>query len=1042
VNHARLDGLRAFLRFGGFVLVCACAGVQVPLAQPAAGALRDTGLCGSSDPTVRGARLFPEVLDEAHGWGIEPGGGVRAIVAGLRLVSTAQGSMLVAAERLSATPSTVVAVPDRLGAGFLFAIGQHVWRARTWLSELTPLYTSSLPIAQVLIGLDRVYLRSPQGGLVALDPRTGKPVGPGPLPASPNIGGLAAWDAWRAVAIADLRGALLTTDAGSTWHPLPLRIEPSEVVAVVDAAVVGGLDPGRQVQWWEVRGDGQMSKLASMPARGLMDPVGAMAAGELLLAKATRDSNHAKNEPLRTFGPHPLVAAAEDGWPLTDGTALVARDGSLARVRLTDGALVDSVGNAFPSSPARCHAISLASSRSPGAFGFVCGEPRGRTVIYRWEPETARLVELRAFDNPRQVLAFGNGALAVRGACTGEGIAAGFGDEQTWCAMAPGASWGERLASGDERLVILADGRTVRLRPPIDGDLTTLRVTVEDRGQRSEQAVALPPLPPETALALRLGVWLDGFEERRPGVIGGWVDAAGSVTGIEVTARGDARVGEFIRDAGGPVTAGRWAFGWTASRRGFETTDGGMTWTKEIALPDPIASGRAIHERVCGPVGCVAAGWIRVGWGGNGPSTASEPPPYVGPPSRAAPGLALECEPLGGLAPLLAPGPTARQALGVFARDSAPPSTPSPTWGLVSEFPPFGGRSAPPLPAKALGFSVEASHALPHALRAAPLARIYAWGPKTGDWDQLGRWQVRWLWPWGGWQDVRSSTVSVMPWTSLDGARRALSVGPGTPTAWMLAGGDDPDHALLIARHKTMPTGVEILLLETDRPPIEARRASGDSLPDVEAATRVGGVWYIATTQGPGELAAMVVWSLEGAVAHEIARVPRAGFEARPAVHLARRLDGRALGLVVDGPRDELQGTALRWVAAVDLESNSVGAPEPLAPADLSDRTVSLCTGDDDGWVVDLPYPGTVRLHMSPGWESELDSTFARMRISHERTCVERMLGAVSERPPGMPISLTSARVLRGGASAPTEHTMEATVVSGSLRYALRCARR
>jgi hypothetical protein len=246
----------------------------------------------------------------------------------------------------------------------------------------------------------------------------------------------------------------------------------------------------------------------------------------------------------------------------------------------------------------------------------------------------------------------------------------------------------------------------------------------------------------------------------------------------------------------------------------------------------------------------------------------------------------------------------------------------------------------------------------------------------------------------------------------------------------------------LLTRHTTNPASVEIMVLETDRPPVEARRAKGDPIPDVEAATRTGGVWYVATTQAPGELAATVLWSLQGALVREAVRVPRAGFEARPPVRLARRVDGRDLGMVVDGQRDELLGTTQRWLAAVDLQSNSVATPEPLAPTDLSDRTISLCTGDDDGWVVDLPYPGTVRLHMSTGWESSLDGSFARMRISHERACIERLLGSAADRPSSLPSSPSLAPQPRGRASATEGRFIEASVLSGGLRYALRCGRR
>src|SRR5580658_446902 len=53
------------------------------------------------------------------------------------------------------------------------------------------------------------------------------------------------------------------------------------------------------------------------------------------------------------------------------------------------------------------------------ALGFACAEPRGRMVLYTYDPARFALSEIRDFDAPRAVLSFGNGALAVRGACDG-----------------------------------------------------------------------------------------------------------------------------------------------------------------------------------------------------------------------------------------------------------------------------------------------------------------------------------------------------------------------------------------------------------------------------------------------------------------------------------------------------------------------------------------------------------------------------------------------------------------------------------------------
>ena len=409
---ATIDGVRRLTQSPtvtvavALVAAAGCAGSQagVRVGAPEHG-LREKDLRAPDDVTVKGPRILPESVSDGSAWGEGPAGGTLAIVAGLRVITWPDGAIAAAGDRLPAKPSTAVEVPERMGGGYLFAMDARVWRADSWLGRTQPLLTIAGPIDKVQIGLDRMYARSVSGALIALDPQHGALRDLGPLPATPTHGGVAALDAWRAVSIAALRGAMLTLDAGSTWRPLALPIEPTEARALSDGIAVGGLDEARQPQWWEVRPDGQVGRLASAPGAG--DDAAAPPKGD---------------PSARTFGARPLATAIEDGWPLTDGTALVARDGALGRIQLSNGALVESVPDAFPMKPARCHPVSLAGKRDPGAFGFVCGEARGRTVVYRYAPASGRLVELRRFDNAREVLGFGNGALAARGPCAADAV--------------------------------------------------------------------------------------------------------------------------------------------------------------------------------------------------------------------------------------------------------------------------------------------------------------------------------------------------------------------------------------------------------------------------------------------------------------------------------------------------------------------------------------------------------------------------------------------------------------------------------------------
>jgi len=915
---------------------------RAPSPASASQAFAMRGLQAPDDPTQAGVRLLPETLGEARSWGTEPGGGQRAIVAGVRVVSSAlDGGLVASTDRFPTSPSSVVALPVRLGGGFLFAAGTHVWRSSTWLGEAIPIVVAPKPVDQVVVGLDRVYVRFATS-LAAVDPRTGALLDLGPLPAAPHLGPFAALDAWRALAVADLRGVLVTVDAGASWQSVSLPFDPQEVIALGQSFAVAS---PHSSEWWQVRTDGQSEPHAVAPRVGpTLPPAGVDATA-------------------RIFGPHPLVAAVESGWPLLDATAVVARSGALARIRLSDGVVVEVVFDAFPLRLARCHPLSLASARQPGAFGFVCGEPQGETRLYAWDPVRSGLNEIRRFEDPRQVLAFGNGAMGVRGKCRG-GQGDRSGQEAAWCVMTPRGDWSELRIRGSDadraRPVVLSDGRSVVVRPPVAGDLSTATLTLLERidgDARVDVPIRMPAIRADVARALGFGVWMDGFEERRPGVVGGWVDGAGSVVGIEIAINGEARVGEYIRDAGSPVVSGRWGFGWTASRRGFETIDGGMTWTKEIPLPDPIADPRGGRERVCGPIGCLMAGWVRVGWGPRVSASAPEPTPLRPTRSPYARTLHLQCEPV------------------------SPAGSPA--------FPPSSGKAAPRVPTGYSGVTADALNLADTSHRGAAAARLYAWGPTAGDWSALGRWEVRWDWLWGS----RISPMAASgpaPWPTSDAAQRSL----GAPTTWTLVSADDADHALLVARRPPGAPSVEVFALESGRSPLEVLTVDGTPFPDFDTAIRIAGHWYLTTSQRGAERKATVVWTLDGPVAHEIARVPRTGPLARPTVRLARRTDGRALGLAVEGQPDIHQPASI-WVVGVDLYTGATTDPVPLPLLDRSDRPVALCTGDDSGWELDMPYPGDVFVRVGDRWDSSLHAALVRLTLSRERACVGRAVGWV-----------------------------------------------
>jgi hypothetical protein len=1031
----------------------ACAKSAPPPEAPVAkGNLHALNVTGMAEAIVKGVRIVPESIDESRTYGVEPGGGLRSIVAGIRVVNYPSGAIQSSLDRLPSGPTTTVALPDRVGGGFLFQIGNVLWRGDRWLAQAKPIFTSPQPIQAIVPGLDRVYVRTSSGTHLAIDARTGAMLDMGAWPSSPTIGAYAASDGWRAVAIADLRGVVATFDAGSTWRTLALPIAARDVIVSDGALTVSGTDQFGAWQYYEVRGDGQVGRLGGPPVPD---------------AAPEKPAAQAIDPAARPFGPHPLASAIEDGWPLSDGTAIVARDGAIARVRLADGALVEASSDAYPLKPSHCHPVSLARPKEEAAFGFVCGETKGATALYRYDTAHGRMVELRKWNRPREILSSGNGAIAVRGACaeTAPGEDADRA-QQSYCILARGKSddWREIRVRGDiggERLVVLADGRVAVVSPP-HGDLATARVTILDKGKAATVAIQFPTLSVDVARVLKNGVWMDGFEERRPGVLGGWVEAAGTLLGIEVALDGKATLGRYVRDLGTPMVSGRFGLGFTGARRGYETTDGGITWT-DIELPEPIVHPRAVTRRACGPVGCNAAGWLRVGWGAASGSQKMEAPPAPRVASSYGTSLLdLDCEPVAGPPPDPPKPPTAKKPadarIGIAAIGSA---APAPYFGGyyyggygygygygsgyngVTELPAFFSTGSPAVPTDNLGFYVDTRDTLDHA-RNDLFARIYTYGPKSSDWERAGKWWIRWSSPFGAWNDVRSTAMVTANFGNVDGARRALGMGTSGPTAWSFAAGDDDAHALIIGRRST-GTGMEAVVysLEADRAPIEVRRGDGEPLLEVDAAVRMGGRWFVSSSQAARETPATVLWAIEGSVAREVARVPRAGVVGKPTVRLARRSDGRAIGLVVEGQPFGDQVGAQRWILPIDGDSFVAGEPERIGAADMRDRPLKACSHEGLGWVFDVAAQATARLHLDKNVTVNAASPLlARVRVARDTACVERAAGNLDYSSSRSVESLTRKKTDAAPREMPDAITIAVTQSTSRQRYGLRCQKR
>ncbi len=978
----------------------AAAGCGQP-AQTWAGAhpLHTAALELRGDPTVRGARLVPESLDLSTA-ALEPSGAARGMVQGLRFLAGARGAVLTADERLDDL-SSMLPLPARLGGGFLFLKHDTVFRAEDWLAHPRGLFHSSREVQDMIPGLDRLYVRTKSGAHFAVDPRSGAELDLGPWPADPSVGPYFALDGWRALALTEVRGVVATRDAGHTWEKLaiPFRVESMTPVRR-DADGDGWLELGGGTSAEAfVLSDAPLHATSSQPAAVATRTTrcylvtAAFEVSPLTTCDEVRPEARRPSEPGSRAITASLRAAIEDGWPLPDGTAVVAENGDLLRISLHDGSAVEAAASAFDRGLGRCHAVPLGRPGVASAFGFVCGGSSGRTELFAYDASQGNLRALRSFGAPRIVQTSAGGAWLVRGPC----VDAPAKSVSVFCLGQPAApteataySWREERLDDtpSDAVGLMADGRIARVT--VQGRADDGQVLFSDADGRTE---AVPLLMTETTEGmrrfLRRAVWLGTLEELTPGVLHGWLAADGTVVGVEIEADGTLRTGLYVRDLGSPFVSGRYGLGWTRSHAGFETTDGGKTWTRFFAPAFLAPSG----VRACGPVGCIADGWLRVGWGERAAEEAPRPAQVPALRARDPAPLWLTCtptEPLPGRHARVAPEPSPRR----YERMSIFPIVSTADASTVADPRADASFSPPPLSRGDVLVHADVLRGLDAGLRPGPLGRVYAWGPATGEWAGLGRWVARWRSPFGGMTSLASGSAAAAPFADAAAARAELGVGRSGLVSWTLAVAEDPAHALLVSH----PQGraPEVTAVDDGGRLAPVLRLDGEPWVRVDAAIRVVGAWYIAAPDD-ARRATIGLFRVDAGGARLVARVHRllATAAAGP-VQLARGLAGNTLGVVVEG-ETLVDRNAPRWVVPVEIESGQVGVPQPLGAADLSDRgDVPICAdAGGSGWVLDGSWPRanvTVDLGTS-GEPAYLAQVYARFRISTDRVCLERLTG-------------------------------------------------
>jgi hypothetical protein len=878
---------------------------------------------------------------------LTPDGRRLFILRGTRWVDHPDGSLERARQLFEQEDVKGLALPEHLGGGYLFwaasGPGTDLWRSATWTGELRPLGRVEPPVSQITPGFDRLYLASATSyTLRAIDPDTGQAMDLEPLPLASSYGEMVFLDAWTAVVLAGVRGALATFDAGETWTPLG----PAEAVTGLGLGAAGGIAIATDSGRYELDASGRLVATSQSGTDALFEGAETLGRYAQNAFPSRPSSGPAAARPL---GRRPLRAALLHGWPDTPTSAVVIEQGALGRVRLTDGAVL-STQPYTGASP--CRGVALGTG-----FGFVCGGPGGPTEIQAYVNERVQ-AELR-IDSAVRVRSSGNGALVIDAPCA---LVRPAGDTREAPPAQPGAQQGShcirqvsgelfevrvRGELGNERIAALRDGRVAILSPPRSN--APGRLSLVGPGGSNERELSLEPRTGPSARLARSGLWLDELWEVAPGKLGAWVVGAQAFVGVHVDLEGVVQLGRLQDGVDETSFFGSHALQIAASASLRESADQGFEWRVSEVPPVLLAAGLGRTPtrplRGCTPVGCVHDDWLRVGYGN--PAEAPEPARPEAPAHVAfpAPGFAfwtLECRATGGRARGNRIDTVARAA-----SSSGPASGPAAT----PESHRRGASAARPRATGTLGEPPESSAwiqfqgVLPPTRSPGDVGydfgetnengsyRAYAWGPGRADWFRHGRWALRVgdrfsLDP--PWSTLPSRT----PWADASSAGQAFGLDTSTGVDWWLRQGAAGDSALVQIRVRSESS---LHLIGRDRSVSTLLAPSAGDLGALAGAYEVNDRWYL----GAARAEQFLLYRVEQGKLDLLATYPLWG---RISTQLIRSVRGDQLGLL------QKSSGGGWYVIPIDLETFE---PKPgfHIPNDVLGRVPPRCAAGRPGWL-------------------------------------------------------------------------------------------
>lgn len=1031
LDPAKLVRMRPWLGrrlcFATTVSVAACGGA--PSGHSAKSASAITDVVAAEDVGPSRVLVLPAADDIAFSER-DSDGTRRGISHGIRFIEYPDGHAEYARD-VFPNPEILqtLSLPDRLGRGYLFYAsdeeGTSVWRSESWTGRANPVVRLATTVSQIAAGFDRLYAISRRtGGVAAIEADSGKLLELGPIPPSASYGGMAFADSWMAAVEVDMRGVLVTFDAGASFTPAALRTTLPGVSSV-DGHIVLNTTEGRYV----------------METDGSLRPIDT----------PERDStpNEDEDEPRRNnetapgdvedvapppglLGPRPLARAVLRGMPISHSVAVVAENGVLAKVGLANGRVLDAKRDAYPEG-GPCQTVKLGTG-----VGFVCGGDGLGTVVYRYVPPLGMDAVLR-FREPRFVATADNGALAIRGNCKSTGAPL---QRDTYCIVQGNGSAREIRVKGDvgaERVAAMRDGRVVVLVPPRLGAAGALTVIGPD-GSSVTKPLMLPAPRSRARRLVETGLWMEGFTEAGHGEeLRGWIVGAGPFAGASINMGGEVRVGPIQSGVDNTILSGRFALMLADGGSIRETSDHGLTW-RELGIPTTlsdamVAPPTTVEERGCTAVGCAFGPWVKVGWGapkdGDELTTAVDPRRAEVESARFV-NWTFQCSPTGESSPpVLGRAPRADTSDRLRLRESRmpaisaarPPATPRQDV-VTGAWRPFLGLAGPPLPPASIGLDFGTED---HVVQ----VRGYAWGPADGRWESAGRWLVRAIDRFEVEPAIWSTAISRTPWS--DAIEAAPSFG-GDPshrsiTEWASLVDPSSDGGVLFLR---AAQDTDVYVLEKDKPIVRVRDTEQFGLEQPAGAVKVGDAWYVGSVPSPRTFR---IIKIQGGRATLAGSYPRQS--EGPAPQLVRSARGDAIGIwiVGKGQYGSRGGGDTWYVFPVDRASGEAGAPIQVS-RDLLVSAPRPCEPDDDGWqLVHSVNPTVTNLDfVSTNHQLKASRLEARLLVNDGSVCVNALAAQVEDGP---------VKDVGKAASLPTDRatvTLALTDRAADRRWGFRCS--